>query len=524
MKKKTFAWMIILGLLVTLASCKPAAPGGESAAQSQGGLFDEPVTISIMMPSAGNWPYNEAWAAWKYVREATGVHLDMRLVPSDYQTKIAVTFASPESVPDMMVFDYKPFADEYSSQGAILALEDFEEQMPNWKKFWSSVDTGEREQLFEVRRSADGRTYWPSQYGSAGIFGLRTWAYRKDIFEKHALQAPTTYEELYDVAKKLKELYPESYPIGAEQFFQQVGQSVGPQWKPYFEWWEYYDFDHDTWKFGATEDTMLDMVKTFRKFYEEGLMWPSFVEASAREFNEAVLNSKIFIFPHVQVRLNVLQTSIAQANPEFVLAPLVPPVADTGTGIPMMSNFTADTNGYVLCNTKDEKRIQNTVKFFDWFYSDEACELLSWGREGETYRLVDGKKKFILEPGEDIRSKYGFQTYGLQQRLDKEAVLDYYVGDVGSAEELQMIMDHIEKTYNPAKWIAFNAQEQAVRADLGTAIRSFAQEKISKYLMGQEPLSTWDSFVKNLNEMGVDQLLAVYQSAYDRMRDADVNG
>ena len=162
--------------------------------------------------------------------------------------------------------------------------------------------------------------------------------------------------------------------------------------------------------------------------------------------------------------------------------------------------------------------------FLDWMYSDEGSELLSWGREGETYRVVDGKKKFILEPGEDIRSKYGFQTYGLQQRLDKEAVLDYYVGDVGSAEELQMIMDHIEKTYNPAKWIAFNAQEQAVRADLGTAIRSFAQEKISKYLMGQEPLSTWDSFVKNLNDMGVDQLLAVYQSAYDRMRDADVNG
>ena len=58
------------------------------------------------------------------------------------------------------------------------------------------------------RRSADGKIYSAPSYGSPTAFGnMRTWMYRKDIFEKHGLQPPETYEELYQVCKKLKELY-----------------------------------------------------------------------------------------------------------------------------------------------------------------------------------------------------------------------------------------------------------------------------------------------------------------------------
>ncbi|MEI0736314.1 hypothetical protein VQ056_05980 [Paenibacillus sp. JTLBN-2024] len=39
------------------------------------------------------------------------------------------------------------------------------------------------------------------------------WLYREDVFKKHNLAVPKTYEELHQVLKKLKELYPESYPL-----------------------------------------------------------------------------------------------------------------------------------------------------------------------------------------------------------------------------------------------------------------------------------------------------------------------
>lgn len=33
------------------------------------------------------------------------------------------------------------------------------------------------------------------------------------------------------------------------------------------------------------------------------------------------------------------------------------------------------------------------VRFIDYMYSPEGSDLLTWGIEGETYRIVDGKKE-----------------------------------------------------------------------------------------------------------------------------------
>ena len=45
----------------------------------------------------------------------------------------------------------------------------------------------------------------------------------------------------------------------------------------------------------------------------------------------------------------------------------------------------------MICNTGKEKN-RNAIKFMNWLYSDEAMELTSWGKAGETYEVVDGKR------------------------------------------------------------------------------------------------------------------------------------
>lgn len=39
---------------------------------------------------------------------------------------------------------------------------------------------------------------------------------------------------------------------------------------------------------------------------------------------------------------------------------------------------------------------------------------------------------------------------------------------------------------------------------------------INKFIMGKEPLDNFDSFVQTLKNMGIDDVLAVEQAAYDR--------
>ena len=91
---------------------------------------------------------------------------------------------------------------------------------------------------------------------------------------------------------------------------------------------------------------------------------------------------------------------------------MTPPKGDGVTGQARIAKYNLDPTGYLICNTGKQDRIDNAFKLLDWMYSDEGSELLSWGKEGETYKVVDGKKKFIVGENETPQEKYGAATYG----------------------------------------------------------------------------------------------------------------
>lgn len=51
--------------------------------------------------------------------------------------------------------------------------------------------------------------------------------------------------------------------------------------------------------------------------------------------------------------------------------------------------------GLSVCDTGNADAIANAAKFIDWMYTDEAMELVSCGKEGEIYEVVEGKKKAL---------------------------------------------------------------------------------------------------------------------------------
>jgi ABC-type glycerol-3-phosphate transport system substrate-binding protein len=64
---------------------------------------------------------------------------------SDFATKFPLIMASPDSFPDVIGFQGKPagFAD-FAQQGAFLALDDYEEFLPDYNGFWNSLPEDEQ--------------------------------------------------------------------------------------------------------------------------------------------------------------------------------------------------------------------------------------------------------------------------------------------------------------------------------------------------------------------------------------------
>ena len=134
---------------------------------------------------------------------------------------------------------------------------------------------------------------------------------------------------------------------------------------------------------------------------------------------------------------------------------------------------------------------------------------------GGSYSVnAEGKKEFILEGDERVSTKYGLTTYGLFQVIDEGAYESTYTQEnVDAAIEVQQYM---EEQSNPTLWLALNPEEETRAAAILDDLRAYCEEELSKFMLSQQPMSNWDAFQQGLIEMGVEELLEIYTTAYNR--------
>ncbi len=511
--KKSITLILMLAMMFSLVACSRDGGGGELSTSNE--LTKEDV-ISICIPSHPSWPYQENWKVWEYIEEGVGATLDIMAVPeTDYGTKITLMFTDAKTLPDIVVFGGKLPVDTYSAQGALVAVEDVEKHMPTMTAFYNSLSDDEYNQKVHMSRSADGKQYFIPNFGRDKATNVRAWLYRKDIFDKHNLKVPTTYDELYEVCKTLKGIYPDSYPYCIRSKLANL-DVTGPSWKPYWVTGIYYDHNSEKWCYGAIEDTMREVIEFHSKMIEEGLLTPNFITIDTASWEELITTDRGFIMPEYQTRIDYFNSIARDKNLEFKLSAMVPPVADKENGVNMVNKYNVDPDGLSICNTGNEERIINAARYIDWLYTDEARELVSWGKEGETYELVDGKKKYITDAaGTQIQTLYGFNSNGSFSLIDSEAVTASESSDIVEVREL--VLEHTIDRGNPEGNVAFTDDEMSRRTAIWSDISTYANEMIAKFILKQEPMSKFDEFVDNIKNMGIDELLDIYDTAYNRM-------
>ena len=517
--KKLIALTLAGIMLFALCACGSTGTtsGDVSYDIPEGKQIPDDAVLDITIASHPSWPYQENWAVWNYIRESIGGTLNVNAVPAtDFSTKFPLIMAAPDTFPDLIGFQGKPsgFAD-YCEQGAFVALDDYAEFLPDYSKFWDGLPESDQ-WMKDIRKSADGKVYYTPNYGMERYTNLRTWLYRKDIFDKHGLSVPETTEDLYNVSKKLKELYPDSYPLCMRTGLTNINV-IGCSWKPNFHYGAYYDFENEKWCYGATEDTMLEIVEYLNRMVKEKLIPSDFLTINTSSWQELVSTNRGFIMPEYQIRIDFFNGIAREQMPEFNLTAMTPPRADNGVGINMNNKFNQDPTGYAVMNTGDEASIVNAMRYIDWFYSDEGSEILSWGKEGETYEVVDGKRRFIIEnEAGNAQTLYGFKTTGTYARIDP-ACINASISEEQAATT-DFIIGNIYPHLDPTLYLEFSADDSKTLADLNTSIDTYVRENLQKFIIGQRPLSEWETFRNEFSELPVTELLALYEKVYNNVK------
>ncbi|MEN6314118.1 MAG: extracellular solute-binding protein [Clostridiaceae bacterium] len=521
--KRTFSLVLAILIVLGLTACGKTSTSGDTdttvtstkaavdsqtstAAPEQTKLFDKPVTISMITYSNASWPFKEDWFILKAIKDATNVTMDVKAYGDEANDKIQLAIASGD-LPDIIYMDTVS-ANTYAMDGPFVCLSDNMKNLPSFTKWYETTKSAKED--LKSYTAADGKVYMFPIVGGLGNNEMG-WLIRKDILDKNKLAIPTTDEELYNVLKALKTAYPESYPFALRKALEVRFDVIGPEWSTSND--AYFDFDKNEWKYGPIEDNFKEMVLFFKKLVSEGLISPDFLTMPTNSWVELLSSSKSFVTCDYITRLDFFNKPMKTENPDANMVWMAPIKGGTN-GKNKLLRTSYNGGGNVVCNTKNS---DNAMKFVDWLYSDQGMELTNWGKEGETYKVVNNERQFITdEKGSTKEMMYGLLTFGFNLRMDDKCAETQYKG--GTLDGIKNYYNYCEEHFNPEMWMAFTKDETDTMNPLKVSITTNMQENITKFILGQVDMSGWDAYVAKMKSLGTDKYLSYYKTAYDRIK------
>lgn len=474
----------------------------------------KPFEVTMLYCDNANYPVKDDWMVFKEIEEKTGAKIKVQAVPeSDYVAKQQIVFNSGD-IPDIVTKTFPKAEDALA--GLLLPISKYEDQMPNFKKFID--DNGLRQEL-ENTKMSDGNYYGLPVKAHTSKIQDQQWLIRKDIFDKNNIPVPKTLEDVYEAGKKLKEIYPDSTPItnrfGADNIMSGISGGFGT-----IAGWTigdgmYYDADKDEWEFAPTTENWKKMLEYTNKLYKDGVLDPEFGTLDSGIYEQRIITGKTFIMlDWVGNIKNRYAIEGPKNDPDFDIQPIYPPTGPDGD---YALNWKASWGqSWVLPASleEDPDHLKEVLSFIDWCYTDEAETLLTFGKEGETYKTVDGINQFI---DSEIKydALYGLNNNCLNVREDK----GFLYGTL-TPEQVEVFdkiaADGCVPTPNPASPLTPDQIEET--KVYSSSLLDYTKTMMESFIFGKESLDNWDKFVATCKEKGSDKLVEAYNKSWKEQK------
>lgn len=503
------------------AAMTAALVSGPTVVSADGHLkvVDKPLTLNVHLHDK-KFTYDNEWPVEKAAAAMTGVSLNNVTVGNtpDSNEAFNLMIASGD-LPDIVGGKHmKHNVNRYGPEGAFLPLDDLiKEHAPN---IYAQMQA--RPGVFNSVRAGDGNLYFVP-YLTDGKYG-RAYFIREDWLAKLDLEQPDSVDDLYKVLTAFRNEDPngngEKDEVPAffrnwEEVLRLVtfwdGRSSGSD--------TYHDFHiaDGKIKHGYAGEGYKVGIKNMAKWYKEGLIDPEVFTrgSSAREF---LLSNDLGGFTHDWFASTAgYNTSLSDKVPGFSLQAMIPPKSISGVRMEEHRRIPIKPEGWAI--SYSNKHVVETIKYMDFWWTEEGRRLANFGVEGEQYTMVDGKAIFtdaVLESDRPLNSQ--LTDIGAQVRRGFWQDYNY---------EIQWTNEHALKgiaLYDSGDYlidqflgVAFNEEEQAVYDKHWVSIQTYMLEKQQAWVLGSADVEAeWDAYMKELDKLGFSKVLEAMQSAYDR--------
>ena len=535
---------LLLALLLALTSLSASAVEPVS---------DEVITVTMAMPYDGA---KTDWSDFTFITEMEKqLHIRLECTPYNseaWETQLTLMLAS-NLLPDFIIDTSMSLSDmsDLGSQGYFLPLQDLIAE-------YAPHITAMMEKYPDMRMystSSDGNMYTVVGLQESTLFTVgRSWINRSWL-ENLGLDYPTSTQELYDVLVAFRDQdangngdSTDEIPLSGftgingglrSQILNAFGINVSAISNPQCVYM--LDADADGRVFLAeTTENYKAYLKYMNRLWNENLLDHEEFIQTPEEFNAKAAEERVGAFSAAAPFVAAGRALDYDQN-FYWLGGL------SGEYQPERTCYTSShvvAIPYYMLNVKTPYA-KEIIQMLDYFYSEEGELVAKYGYEGVNYDMIaldiPGLEEFsilkIRQPEgytstEDYRNNavtpselFGpylpaagtYHAAAMAANAEQlEALLPIYGWGILVARDC-LSNDAIRKV-DAFPILLYTEEESAEHSSLYTDVSLYLDSMHAQFITGETDIDAgWDEYIRTLNGMRLEQLLAIEQTAYDRL-------
>jgi putative aldouronate transport system substrate-binding protein len=276
--------------------------------------------------------------------------------------------------------------------------------------------------------------------------------------------------------------------------------------------------------YGQAQPEFKDYLALMNRWYKEKLLDPNFQTNDQTAMNTNILNDRSGVYRGWLFGSMGLYLAQKKGT-RFDLIGLQIPVLKKGDQPQFSAHVYVPFEGQTAAVTTACKQPQLAAKFYDWRYTPEGHNIITFGVEGKSYTVVNGEYKLtpeiISNPNKlslkQALKSYTFNSISAGRFSDDQRIMDAQCNwpqQVAAFNTWRKYADNYVKAVLPP--ITPSPDESKEMATIMNEVKTYHDEMIIKMIMGTEPLANFDKYLEQMNKLGLKRALEIQQAALAR--------
>ncbi len=520
---------------------KATVPGEIAAAAINAGEIDRTMELPItdggetlsywcstnFGAASGISSYNDHYGL-KYAQERTGVNLtfvENNMITAREQFSLMV--ASNDLCDIIVGFEwyYTPGGDNAVDEDLILDLNEYLDNMPIYQRILETDP-----QWHESLETDGGRLCSIKALCTTFPWVKESVAVRGDWLDELGLELPKTFDDYFEVLSAFKSEYNPTYTLD-------IGTTLGNNWfeggygigvasSRYSTTSDLYGEDgvvHD----GLTSERFRDYLTMLHDWHDAGLISDDYVTIGNLEFFENQYSGLIAAgeFGCVNGAGGLLESYAAFSDdPDFRFVPSYAPRLTEDSTLCYLTESTLTNSDYAPSISTQCEYVELAMQYLDYFFTEEGAILGLYGLEGQSWEYDENGEPALTElitSAGDVNGALMAYKVNISSVFDPNA--SFRVMTSESAQKIMQfwtddrneLMSHGNNAVYPSG-ATLSAEESEQAANLLADIATYVSESVPGFILGTKSLDEFDAYCEALEGMGIEDVTAIYQAAYDR--------